>query len=197
MSKVEHNTEKSERIIEAAKRVFSDKGIHQATMDEIAKEAEVSKGAIYLYFKGKDKIISTLLKSFFEVEMAMIRGLSVQGRTTRQVMEEVNQLVVKDLTRIKVFMPILFEFISMTFRNKEVQKVVRDSLNSYIEILEPIIQTGIDRGDLREMDAQDAALAYGALLEGTILLWSYDLENYDFADLVGRTMRIFLDGLEN
>jgi AcrR family transcriptional regulator len=197
MPKVQHGSEKSERIIEAAKRVFSDKGIHQATMDEIAKEAEVSKGAIYLYFKGKDKIISTLLKSFFEVEMAVIRGLSVEGRTTREVLEEVNQLVVKDLTRIKVFMPILFEFISMTFRNKEAQKVVRDSLNSYIEILEPIIQTGIDRGDLREMDAHDAALAYGALLEGTILLWSYDLENYDFADLVGRTMNVFLDGIEN
>ncbi len=45
-----------QQIIVAAKRVFSDKGFNRATMEDIAKEAELSPGTLYLYFKNKDEI---------------------------------------------------------------------------------------------------------------------------------------------
>jgi TetR/AcrR family transcriptional regulator len=48
--------ERREAILDAAARVFSDKGLLAATMDEIAAEAELSKGALYLYFKNKDEL---------------------------------------------------------------------------------------------------------------------------------------------
>ncbi len=44
----------------AAKRVFSDKGLSKATMEDIAKEAELSPGTLYLYFKNKDELFSSL-----------------------------------------------------------------------------------------------------------------------------------------
>lgn len=55
--------EKEERrccILDAAERVFLGKGLAAATMDEIAQEAEVSKGTLYLYFKGKDELYLTI-----------------------------------------------------------------------------------------------------------------------------------------
>ena len=48
--------ERREAILDAAARVFSDKGLLAATMDEIAAEVELSKGALYLYFKNKDEL---------------------------------------------------------------------------------------------------------------------------------------------
>jgi AcrR family transcriptional regulator len=44
----------------AAKRVFSDKGFSKATMEDIAKEAELSPGTLYLYFKNKDELYASL-----------------------------------------------------------------------------------------------------------------------------------------
>ncbi len=44
----------------AAKRVFSEKGLNKATMEDIAKEAELSPGTLYLYFKNKDELFSSL-----------------------------------------------------------------------------------------------------------------------------------------
>lgn len=44
----------------AAKRVFSVKGFNRATMEDIAKEAELSPGTLYLYFKNKDELFSSL-----------------------------------------------------------------------------------------------------------------------------------------
>ena len=44
------------QIIDAAERVIFSKGLEQSTMDEIAEEAELSKGTLYLYFKNKNEL---------------------------------------------------------------------------------------------------------------------------------------------
>ena len=46
-----------QQIIVAAKRVFSEKGYSKSTMEDIAREAELSPGTLYLYFKNKDDIL--------------------------------------------------------------------------------------------------------------------------------------------
>jgi AcrR family transcriptional regulator len=49
-----------QQIIVAAKRVFSEKGFSKATMEDIAKEAELSPGTLYLYFKNKEELYASL-----------------------------------------------------------------------------------------------------------------------------------------
>ena len=49
-----------QQIMVAAKRVFTDKGFSKATMEDIAKEAELSPGTLYLYFKNKDELYASL-----------------------------------------------------------------------------------------------------------------------------------------
>ena len=49
-----------QQIIVAAKRIFKDKGFGRATMEDIAKEAELSPGTLYLYFKNKEDLYASL-----------------------------------------------------------------------------------------------------------------------------------------
>ena len=49
-----------QQIMVAAKRVFVKKGYGRATMESIAKEAELSAGTLYLYFKNKSELWATL-----------------------------------------------------------------------------------------------------------------------------------------
>jgi AcrR family transcriptional regulator len=49
-----------QQIMVAARRVFSEKGFSKATMEDIAREAELSAGTLYLYFKSKDELFSSL-----------------------------------------------------------------------------------------------------------------------------------------
>jgi AcrR family transcriptional regulator len=49
-----------QQIIVAAKRAFSEKGFNRATMEDIAREAELSPGTLYLYFKNKDELYASL-----------------------------------------------------------------------------------------------------------------------------------------
>jgi AcrR family transcriptional regulator len=48
--------QRREDIVDAAEKVFFEKGIENATMDEVAQEAELSKGTLYLYFKSKTEL---------------------------------------------------------------------------------------------------------------------------------------------
>lgn len=49
-----------QQIMVAAKRVFSEKGFSKATMEDIAQEAELSPGTLYLYFRNKEELYASL-----------------------------------------------------------------------------------------------------------------------------------------
>jgi len=76
--------EKAERrccILDAAERVFLTKGLAAATMDEIAHEAEVSKGTLYLYFKGKDELYLTIAQRALAEIVQLFEDAVARGGT--------------------------------------------------------------------------------------------------------------------
>lgn len=64
-------TDKRERILASAERVFARRGFFAARVSEIAKDAGVADGTIYLYFKSKDD----LLISWFETRMKQVNDV--------------------------------------------------------------------------------------------------------------------------
>ncbi len=52
---------RQQEILEAAREVFFEEGIHRATVDDVAARAEISKGTVYLYFQSKESILAHLL----------------------------------------------------------------------------------------------------------------------------------------
>jgi AcrR family transcriptional regulator len=64
-----------QQIIVAAKRVFSQKGLNKTTMEDIAKESELSPGTLYLYFKNKEELYASLslrILQFLSIRVAQV-----------------------------------------------------------------------------------------------------------------------------
>jgi AcrR family transcriptional regulator len=61
LRKMRRVAERRTQIIEAAARVFAQKGFHQATTKEIAQEAGIAEGTIYLYFENKEDVLVAVL----------------------------------------------------------------------------------------------------------------------------------------
>jgi AcrR family transcriptional regulator len=76
-------------ILQAAVKVFARKGFTAATMEEIAQEAEFSKGAVYLHFASKEELLSTVLMDAIEIAVAGIREAIPGTRSLREEMTEV------------------------------------------------------------------------------------------------------------
>lgn len=82
-----------EQILEAAKRVFHTRGFSGATVEDIAKEAELSPAALYLYFKNKDDIYVSLNLQLLEYLSGRLENLSDQ----KDIDAEKKIAVLKDL----------------------------------------------------------------------------------------------------
>ena len=113
---------RSESIIDAAERIFFSKGFEHATMNDVAEEAELSKGALYLYFHSKNELCMAIL------------------RRSLHILREIFELLVKekDITGIEKFSKLSKLFIAFS---KEHPKYY-NSLLSYREHRENCPATG-------------------------------------------------------
>ncbi|MGA9350176.1 MAG: TetR/AcrR family transcriptional regulator [Anaerolineae bacterium] len=65
---------RQQEILEAAKEVFFEKGIHRTTVDDVAAQAEVSKGTVYLYFQSKESILAHLLLEGLSILLSQLEA---------------------------------------------------------------------------------------------------------------------------
>lgn len=69
----EIRTDRRKAILNAALHVFAEDGYHSASISKISKEAGVSKGLMYNYFKSKEALLQILIGSLFDEEMSGMR----------------------------------------------------------------------------------------------------------------------------
>ena len=190
------SAERKAQIINAAEDVFTQKGFDEARMDDIAEETGLSKGTLYLYFKSKDELIIAILDRIFQREFKALGTMDFSDSSATDAIWEFVDTVSKDVEIMLRLTPITFEFMGLAFRNKFVQKAFKSYFGRYMKILIPIIQHGINTGEFRQVDAYEVAIAAGAVMEGTILLWVYDKSMVDPEKHIRSGMKLLLEGVK-
>jgi len=184
------------QILKAAQKIFSEVGFHKARMADIAESSGLSKGSLYWYFENKNAIIIHLLERIFEPELREFRKLVDDERPALERLEIYLDRVIQDMENMIHWMPLAYDFISLAFRQKAVQQTITNYYQQNMAILIPIIQQGIDSGEIQASSAEEAAIAIGAIIEGTAVLWVYDSEGIDVSRHIRSSMQILLQGLQ-
>ncbi len=190
------STERITQILDAAEQVFTRKGFDEARMDDIVDETDLSKGTLYWYFKSKNDLIIAILDRIFQREFQKMESASFAKLSATQSLWMITDMIVADITRMQRLMPIAYEFLALAFRNQQVQGAIQHYFNRYMELLIPIIQRGIESEEFRNVDAQEVAIAAGAIFEGTILLWVYDKNCIDPQHHIRSGIRLLLEGIQ-
>lgn len=188
--------ERKSQIIAAAEGVFTRKGFDQARMDDIADETGLSKGTLYLYFKSKDDLIIAILDRIFQREFRAFKQIDLSAVSATEAISHFVDTVSKDIKLMLRLMPIAYEFLALAFRNKTVQKALKLYVNRYMDILVPIIDKGVASGEFKEVNPKEVAIAMGAVLEGTILIWVYDKSLVDPEENIRSGIRLLLEGVQ-
>ena len=187
--------ERKTQIINAAEGVFTEKGFDQARMDDIAEETGLSKGTLYLYFKSKDDLIIAILDRMVQREFKQFESLNFTEPSATEAIWKITDLLTKDILGLQRLIPIIYQFLALAFRNRYVQLALKKYINRYVDILVPIIQRGIDSGEFRQVDVREVAIAMGAMIEGTLLLWVYDKTLVNPEHHIRSGMKLLLEGL--
>ena len=136
--------DKHERIIEAATRVFARKGFFQAKVSDIAREAGVADGTIYLYFDNKDDILISLFEEQMKVVLDnMIRKLS---RETDPV-KKLQQFALTHLSLIEENKNVA-EIIQVELRQSSrfMKEYKNERFAQYLDLIGDIIREGQEKG---------------------------------------------------
>lgn len=150
----ERANDKRERILEAALRVFAERGFYNAKVSEVAKAAGVADGTIYLYFKNKDDLLIQLFEDRMDF---LIQRLSEElARSGGTVVDRIRRLILLHL-QIASIAPDLAEFITVELRQSSrfVKEYDNPKFSEYLRVLRDLIEEGQSNGSIRsDLDAR-------------------------------------------
>ena len=186
---------KHSKIIAAATKVFAKKGFFNARISDIAKEAKVADGTIYLYFNNKIDI----LLSVFEQEIGtIIEQIKILLKDEADPRNKLEIFATKHLTAMKKNKN-LAEVIQIELRqtNKLIKDYRNSKFNEYINIVEAIIILGQDQKVFRsDINPSIAKRAFFGALDEISRVWNITLEtNYSVEETSSQVIKIFLSGI--
>jgi AcrR family transcriptional regulator len=187
--------ERKAQILEAATMVFTKHGFADARMDDIVAQSGLSKGAIYWYFDSKDAIIVSILDQIFDYETGYIRELLEREDSAKMKLEVFVETTIKELEKMKPLMPIFFDFWSLSVRKKTINQAIKRYYQSFLDLVEPVLEQGIEQGEFRPVVVSETAIAIGAMLEGTILFYVYFSDIIDLERQFRTNLDLILEGI--
>ena len=186
-------------LLKAALAAFSAKGFAAATLDDVAKAAKVTRGAIYWHFKSKADLYNTLIQEFSARGAAVVQQAVAEGGTLLEILRRVFvrqcALIEEDKEARAVMELALFK----TGLDPELQAGRKQQVEAGRVLLEGItgaMQQGVAQGVLRnDMDPADMARAFIAFENGVIQLWLVSPRSFSLKDHAESFAEILLDGL--
>ena len=195
MSKRRDNN-KYYRIIEAATKIFAQKGFYQAKVSDIAKEAGVADGTIYIYFDNKDDILISL----FEEQMQMV--LDNMLSQLAGISDPAEKLIHFARIHLKLVEENkdVAEIIQVELRqsSKFMKEYKNEKFAKYLNIIADIIREGQQRGVFRKeiIPAVAKRAFFGALDEMSRFWVLSSRRDYDINTAALQISSYFLQGIK-
>ncbi len=174
MPRPDVSQKRTAQIIDAATVVFARSGVHQASMDDIAREVGLSKGSLYVYFESKDDIIAAIQERLLNVDVKALQSfLAAPGPASRRLLLLTRHMA-KEVERMSPMLSITYELYAAAVRSEAVRTAFKEYFKARREILADLIHQGKKSGEFRDVDAQDAAIAVMSVYQGLVLLSAMD-----------------------
>jgi len=197
--------ERRQSILKAAREVFFENGFHRATVDDVAGQAEVSKGTVYLYFESKETILAHLLlegldKLIEELEHAYTAG---EPLPADERLRRLSQAYLRFFEREPEYFRLLMAMDRGRFRESVTPEVYQKVLSASLEGLGWVakaVQQGIDEGAFRCCDVRQAASILWATMNGVLQLMEHPLRRemvgVDRRSLYQTALAVMIEGLQ-
>jgi TetR/AcrR family transcriptional regulator len=197
---------RQEAILKAARKIFFAKGLEQATIDDIAEKAELSKGTIYLYFQSKEELYLSVF----------LKGLDMLTEQFQHLQQQIGAVRPDELIRTgrDIYYTFFTEYPEYFYLNlllyhgrikdkidPQIWQLPHQKVEICLRVVADIIQKGVTDGLFRRVDCWKAANSFWGAATGVIMLLSDEehqkLTGIPVKDLLEDTIERLLDGIRN
>ena len=186
--------DKPQQIVEAAVRVFARKGYYNSRVSDIAREAGIAAGTIYLYFRTKDDILVTLFRDKMADFVDTVRkAIAVEPDAASKV-----RRLVSLHFRILEDNPDLAEVVQVELRQG--QKFFRGAssqeIGAYFALIGSVLEEGVAEGRFRSgLPVKVATKMLFGAMDQVATSWVLGRRSYQLVGTAGAVAEIFLQGV--
>jgi AcrR family transcriptional regulator len=188
-----------ERLLEAALLIFQAKGYSATTLDDIARQAGITRGAIQWHFGSKAELFNTLVRECYQKANEKFQDIYMQRGTPLQ---RLRQILVRWLSYPEndVEFRTMLELVMLkTEASPELAEGMQEKIEgnrSSVRFFAQLIEQGITTGEIRpEVQPEVAARAVLGIINGMTTLWLLDPTSFSLKDSAEETIDLFLKGI--
>lgn len=146
---------KQEGILKAAIRVITQSGVHGLTMEAVAQEAGISKGALYIYFDSKELLVhSAIESSLTDLKSSLGKVFESDSPADRKITYMIHRMIMFFEANRDLFRILLYERQKM-HGSYPVEE--HRGYSNFLKALDGLYSEGVESGLFRRMDATKAA----------------------------------------
>jgi AcrR family transcriptional regulator len=182
-----------EKILQTAEAMFVKKGFFPTTVEEIAKQAKIAKGTVYLYFPTKESIYLTIFENKLQLGIEIIEKVKKMSLSEREKLS----LIFDDWYNKIVHAKGLSSFLTLENINLspkivcQLRKRIKPKIKKIFQLIKTIFEEGIRKKEFKEYDSKLLSMLFLHLIQGTLLLPFFGIKSD------GKKIKeIFLKGVE-
>jgi TetR/AcrR family transcriptional regulator, fatty acid metabolism regulator protein len=181
-------------ILRAAIRVFAHNGYFNSKVADIAREAGVADGTVYLYFKSKEEILHSIFDRSMEEAIAEGRK---QIENTTDAREKLRRIALLHLERLGSDRDLAVVFqVELRGSTKFMEEFSAAGFAEYLGIIRSTIEEGQAAGVFRkELNAKVAAKVLFGALDEMATNWILSKRRYKLPPMVDTVLDIFCNGV--
>jgi TetR/AcrR family fatty acid metabolism transcriptional regulator len=163
--------DKRDRILKAAIKVFAKNGFYATRVSEIANEAGVADGTIYLYFKNKDDVLITIFEDGIERLVAILREVAESDEPFERRITRIVELQLGLLEEQRD----LAEVITVNLRQSSrlLKQYAAPLFMQYIDVIAGVVREGQEEGAFRQdLNPRVVARCLFGALDAILLTWA-------------------------
>jgi TetR/AcrR family fatty acid metabolism transcriptional regulator len=186
--------DKHQQIIDAAIRVFARAGYYNSRVSDIAREAGIASGTIYLYFKTKDEILVTLFREKMAEWVAHVRK-EIAGIT--DPVAKIRRLVALHFAVLEAN-PALADVVQVELRqgHKFFRGASAHEVSAYFDLIGSVLDEGVASGQLRnDLPIKVATKMLFGAMDQVATSWVLGKRTYRLVDAAEAVAAIFITGV--
>ena len=189
--------QRKEQIMDAALKTIVQKGFEKSRMDDIVTLSNLSKGAIYWYYKSKKDVYLDLINYWVLRYSAVINHLIEEDHSAADQLKSLFHYFTKQFENDPSLYKALVEFWTLAGRDKDFQKKLNKVYSNFLVLLEDIISRGVETGEFKNLNVQITALSIMVNIEGIIWFTLFETNGISAREYIDTITDFILSGITN
>ena len=196
MKKLELQDRRKEQIMSAALSVVVAKGYDQSRMDDIVEKSQLSKGAIYWYYKSKEEVYLSLVDYWFLQYSSGVVDTLQQQESASDQLKALFDFFIEQFDKNPATFKLLVEFWRLAGLNPDFNAKLQQIYSDFLEYIIEIIKVGVANGEFKNVEPRITALSILINIEGINWFTLFDKSGVEAHEYIDTISNFILNGLK-